>query len=513
MIALALAAALAVPSRAATVKLFVYDDKGAELDLQGFLARLARADESAPFDPRKAPLWAFPVDGKAAPEHVGLSQQGKILLASWSGGAARLELAWPVTGDGFNQVSADNDARGFSDGAAVFLNEEIALTQYRLFRNSWQRRTMDWLPPYKPGKKTRELAQKAKDAMAEAARRKEAPTRAKAFDLALQTTALAWEKELFEHGRQTALDGVPPRELRFGLTLDDTLLKRVDDIDWIADSLARSGSNWARLVFRPNASDFPYASLRSFNEYDGVIEALRKRKIKVMACVLDTTQWPRTLTPELYAERVKNIILHYKGRVDAWEVGSEINGDWLGGSATPLGLELSYRIFAKGAATAKELDPETDTVATLYWWEATAPDREHSFSGWIQAHAAKGFSKSVDIVGIALYPEDNPVGMSLENAFDTAAEALPGTRLILSSFGYVEKDRLKGYWWLSPDDVDAARKDLAILYTTASCALNRSLGGGFWWQALEQMLPPGRRKATDLYKIHRRTLEQLGRRR
>ena len=62
-----------------------------------------------------------------------------------------------------------------------------------------------------------------------------------------------------------------------------------------------------------------YASLRSFNEYDGVIDELKSRKIKVMGCVLDTAQWPKTLTPEAYAERVKNIVLHYKGKVDAWE--------------------------------------------------------------------------------------------------------------------------------------------------------------------------------------------------
>jgi hypothetical protein len=40
----------------------------------------------------------------------------------------------------------------------------------------------------------------------------------------------------------------------------------------------------------------------------------------------------------------------------------------------------------------------------------------------------------------------------------------------------------------------------------------RSVGGGFWWQTLDQMLPPGKRRAKDLFNIYRRTLEKLGRR-
>lgn len=511
MIALLLTAALSAPAAATEVKIFAYDDKGIELDLPGLLARIARADEGPPHDPEKSPFWVVPLDGKSAPERVRLSQKGKLLFASWSGGPARLQLVWPVAEDGYNEVLADNNGNGFTDGAAVFLNEEIALTQYRLFKESWKRRTTDWQPLYKPGKKAKDLAEKARNAIADASRQKEASARAGAFAKALQATALAWEKSLFEHGLQHAVDERRAKNYRFGLTLDDTLLQRMDDVEWVAEAVTRSGSDWVRLVFRPNASDFTYASLRSFNEYDGVMDELRKKKIKVMGCVLDTAQWPKTLTPEAYAERVKNIVLHYRGKVSAWEVGSEINGDWLGGSSSPLGLEQVYKIFTAGAAKAKELDPETETVATLYWWEATAPDREHSFSGWLKTHAAQGFGKNVDIVGLALYPEDNPVGMSLERAFDSAAEALPGRKLMLSSFGYAEQDSLKGYWWLAPDDADGARKDIAILYTTASCAMANSLGGGFWWQTLEQMLPPGHHKAADLFKVYRRTLTQLGR--
>jgi hypothetical protein len=508
--ALLLAAAVAAPARASTVKLFAFDDKGAALGLPGLLSRLARADDKKP-DAEKAAFWAFPIDEKEAPARVKLAQLGPLVTASWEGGPARLELVWPVKEDGYSQVAADNGGNGFSDGSAVFLDEEIALTQYRLFKESWARRTTDWQPLYEPGRKAKSLAEDAKNAMAAAAREKEAPKRAAAFENALRLTSLAWEKALYEHGVQLALDERRAKKERFGLTFDDSLLKRMDDLDWLAEAVQRSGSDWVRIVFRPNGADFTYASLRSFNEYDGAVKELRRRNIKILGAILDTAQWPKTLTPEAYAERVKNIVLHYKGQVSSWEIGSEINGDWLGGASEPLSLDKVYQIYAAGAAKAKELDPETETAATLYWWEATAPDRAHSLSGWLKRYVPKGFGKNVDLIGVELYPEDNPVGMAFERAFDTVADAVPGPKLMLSSFGYVEKDQLKGYWWLAPDDVDGGRKDLLILYTAASCAMRESVCGGFWWQALDQMLPVGHHKATDLFKVDVRTLTQLGR--
>ncbi len=455
----------------------------------------------------------MPVEGKTAPQRLKLSSQGKLILGSWDKAErVRLELIWPVDEDGYNAVGADKGGAGFGDGELVFLDEEIAVTQYARFTESWKRRLSDWQPLYKPGKKAKELAAAAREAMAEAAGQKETRARVKAYHKTLQATALAWEKMLFEHGLQHALDERGTPGLRFGLTLDENLLKRLDDRDWIVSAVRRSGANWVRLVFRANPSDFLYSSRHSFNEYDGVVEELARKKIKVMGCVLDATAWPKTLTPELYAERTKNLVLHYRGKIASWEVGTELNGDWLGGVRAPFSPEQVYRTYTAGVNKVKELDLALETVATLYAWEETAPDREHALTGWLPEQVKRGFGRNLDVVGLSIQPEDNPLGMGLERAFDVTSAALPGQRLMVSSLGYVEKEELKGYWWLAPDDVDGARKDITILYATASCAMPRSLCGGFWWQTLDQMLPPGRRKATDLYRVWRRTLDQLGRR-
>jgi hypothetical protein len=509
--AAALALALAAPARAATVKLFGFDAQGRALDLPALLARLGRADDKLPRDPDKAAIWAFPIDGQAPPTRVKLAQAGKLLTAAWTGGPAALHLVWPVREDGYSAAIADNGGHGFDDGAAVFLEEELAMTEYRLLKESLQKKSEDGRAPYAPSAKARELVDAAKAAIAEAAKRREAPARAAAFAVALRAVAVARETSLYERGRLRLRERAFAKDARFGLTLDDGLLKRLGDVDWIADSISHSGTNWVRLVFAPNPRDFSYGAAASFNEYDSVVKALKKRRLKILGGVLDTAQWPRTLTPEIYAARVKNLAARYAGEVDAWEVGSELNGDWLGGARAPLASDQVFAVFSAGAAAARAADPKAELVATLYSWEETAPDRAHSLSGWLAAYAPKGFGRDVDLVGLDVFPEDNPAGLGLERAFDSLAAALPETRVFLSAFGYVEEDKLKGYWWLTPDDVDGARKDLILLYTAGSCAMTRSVCGGFWWQTLDQMLPPGRQKAADLFKIHVHALHELGR--
>lgn len=507
--ALALAVGLSAPARAATVKLFAFDEKGRPLDLPGLLARVGRADDKLPRDPAAAPIWADPIDGKSPPERVRLAQTGPLITASWSGGPAVLRLVWPAPEDGYSAVVADDGGHGFDDGAAVFLDEEIALSEYRILKESL--RALADSGAYAPSSKERRLKDAAKAAVADAEKLKDAGARARAFSRALRAVALARETELFERGRRRLSDRAFARQARFGLTLDAGLLKRMDDLDWIVNSIAHSRTNWVRLVFAPNPRDFVYANAASFDEYDAIVAALKKHGLKILGATLDTAQWPRLLTPELYAARARNLAARYKGRVDAWEAGSELNGDWLGGARAPLSSDRVFAIYSAAPAAIRAADPRAEIVATLYGWEETAPDRAHSLSGWLGTYVPQGFGRGVDLVGLDVFPEDNPAGLGFEREFDELTAALPDRPVFLSSFGYVEQDKVLGYWWLSPGDVDGARKDLVLLYTAASCAMPRSVCGGFWWQTLDQMLPPGRRKAADLFKVYIHTLRELGR--
>src|SRR5581483_6550031 len=103
-------------------------------------------------------------------------------------------------------------------------------------------------PPYEPSVKSRKLADQARDEIASAETVKDAAKRARAFDKALHTIALAWSKMLFEHGMELAHNDRTKSTLRFGLTLDDSLLERLDHYQWIIETVKHSGANWVRIV-------------------------------------------------------------------------------------------------------------------------------------------------------------------------------------------------------------------------------------------------------------------------
>ena len=498
--------ALALPafpySTSASAKLVAYDNQGRLLDAAKLAAYVGRADK------RGGPaVWGWSPEGLHA-QRPALMQKGDALTLSWDKAPLLiLSLPWPVADDGFSTVLVDRDGRGIANGDTIKLNEEIALTQYRLFKEAWLKHSKDREPKYQPSPKARHLADRARDAIAEAQLSQDPSQRAKLFDRALRDVSTAWQKLLAEHGAQVAASKAGGA-LRYGLTLDDSLLNRLDHYEWLIQEVERSGSNWVRLVFRPNPSDFGYEKQASFNEYDAAVKELRARNIRIMGCVLDTTQWPSSMTPALFAERARRLALHFKGQINSWEVGSELNGDWLGGRKSPLAPEDAFRIYQAAASELKRLDSSLETVATLYWWEGTAPDEEHTLFGWLSKYVPRGFGRDLDVVSLSLWPEDNPVGMSLERIFQRTHDALPEKRLMLGSYGYVEGEELKGYWWLDPKDVDGARKDLVTLLTPASAALDASVGGGFWWQTFDQMLPT-KNKATDLYKVYKATVKKL----
>ncbi|MBI5622463.1 MAG: hypothetical protein HY924_01655 [Elusimicrobia bacterium] len=503
------------PDSATTRRIWLtaHDDEGKRMDFRELLSFIGRADAK---DKAAAPsglggLAVYRVDTLARASKAELLQAAGGAVLVWEGPErVRVSLPWPVRDDGFSTVWIDKGGDGYADRDTILFNEEIALTQHRRLGETLRWKQKHGKPPYTPGDKTRKLLSKADDLIADAKGERDQASRAKAFDKALTAVSAAWQKMAFEHGAQAVAAAPSKDALRFGLTLDESAAAWTANAAWLSETIDKAGADWARLVFRANPHDFAYASERSFEPYDAIVSELNLRGIKVMACPLDTAQWPRNLTPEAYAARVANLVRRYSDRVRSWEVGPEINGDWLGGSRAPLGPQRVFEIFSAGAAAVKAADPALETVATLYWWDGTAPDEEHSLYGWLDRYLPQGFGKNLDVVSLSLQPEDNPVGMAFDEIFRNVSERLPDKKLMLGSFGYVEGDKVKGYWWLDPEDVDGGRKDLVLLYTAASCGQPGSLCGGFWWQTLDQMLLPSRR-TTDLFLVYKRGLYQLGR--
>lgn len=465
------------------------------------------------------PQGASPTSGLRLSEPDGTLLEGRpwwvkgSTTPAWrweGGGRMTASLPWPLPEDGFSTVRLDNGGAGYEDGRTLLINEEAARWAYAALQESFKERTGAWKPAYVPSRKARSLIEAAKNAVAHATAAADRRKRARLFDQALSAVSVAWQQVLVEHGRQVARDPKAGPRIRRGLSLDETVLSRLQDFGGLAADVAESGATWVRVVFGVPRGDATFSQAASFTLYDELLRALGDKRILVMGSVLDSQLWPSDMTPELYGERTRNLVARFKDRIKLWEVASEPNGTWLGGRK-PLSDEDILLCVQKAVVEVKRADASLQTAATLHWWDGTAPDARHGLPDWVAWAKERGFGAGIDSVGLSVYPHRHPLGLSLEPAFQALRRSFPEKTFFLGGWAFGDGKEPPAYWWLEPGAADGPRKDLTLLYNAAAPALvPESLGGGFYWGTLEQMLPAGR-QPTTLYKLYRKSLKDLAR--
>ncbi|PIP82125.1 MAG: hypothetical protein CO113_09785 [Elusimicrobia bacterium CG_4_9_14_3_um_filter_62_55] len=500
--------ALSPALRAGTLKVTAYDGKGRVLDREGLLRHIAPASRQQGQSPAQSGLFASDLEGRALGGAFWWDEQEQNPVWRWDGdGAARFSLPWPIQKDGFSTVTVDSRGTGYRGEQTILLNEEIAVSAYYRLQEAYKQRTSLWSPNYKPSARAKQLLDDAKEHLREATAEKIERKRAQRFDEALSEISFAWQQILFEHGRQVLEDEKRSSRMRWGVTLDERAVDRIKEYDWIAERLEKAGVNWVRLVFRAHREDFAFARPASFTLYDELVDALTRRRVRVMGSVLDSLLWPKGVTPEAFEARARNLALHYGEKVRSWEIASESNGSWIGGTSSPLPDETVLECVRRGARAVKAVDPALETVATLHWWEGTAPAGRGLFQ-WLRMARVKGFGDGFDVIGLSVYPDRHPLGIAFDPVFGELRRLFPESKLMLGGWAYEDDDRQTGYWWLEPGDVKNARKDLAILFTGAAAAIPESLGGGFFWQTLDHMLKP-KKRTTSFYRVYRSALRRI----
>jgi polysaccharide biosynthesis protein PslG len=131
-------------------------------------------------------------------------------------------------------------------------------------------------------------------------------------------------------------------------------------LDREAARMARSGVESARVTFEWRELE-PSRGSFSFEQLDGVVNALARRRISVIVNVTATPQWAcqQPLDPEcwrsppadpgVYAELMRRLVLRYRGRVRYWQIWNEQSAPW---HWAPRPFAPSYTQLLKGAYTA-----------------------------------------------------------------------------------------------------------------------------------------------------------------
>lgn len=277
-------------------------------------------------------------------------------------------------------------------------------------------------------------------------------------------------------GDSHALPRQTPAESVRGVTLES-----VQHLDAIEQALARhSFRPTARIVFQRGAGPARYArAVRRLHD-----------DADLMGEVLDSTAVRRTSVRE-YRSRTRAFVRRFGSRLDFYEIGNELNGEWLGRPRT-----INAKVAAAYDVVEREHAREgLRSVITLnYWpskdcyaqdWEATLP-----FARRMPARVRHG----VDVVLLSFYetacsPRAHPSVGQLGSSLRALTRIFSAAEVGIGELG--AQGRADG---LPRDPTLAEKERIARRYIGMHDQLRadvgpRYLGGYFWWYYATDAVP------------------------
>jgi hypothetical protein len=197
----------------------------------------------------------------------------------------------------------------------------------------------------------------------------------------------------------------------------------------------------------------------------------------VLGEILDS-QFVASVSVDAYSARTTQYLDAFPSGVDLWEVGNEINGNWLGATHDVVDkMTGAYDlVVARGGHTALTLYGCSDSGQTydmVTWAEANVPARMRT---------------GLDYVLVSYYAGDCGVARSdWPSAFLELRSLFPYAGLGFGEVGYVDENGQD----LALGDEAAAAAYLREYYGM-QIPIPGYVGGHFWWFFAEDMVPDTR---------------------
>ncbi|MEW1914240.1 hypothetical protein AB0442_38500 [Kitasatospora sp. NPDC085895] len=211
---------------------------------------------------------------------------------------------------------------------------------------------------------------------------------------------------------------------------------------------------------------------KSTSDYAAAVAALQPISY-LMAEPVDSSEVAAT-SPAEYRTRTAALLASFGTRIDIWEIGNEINGEWLGPTSdVKAKVSDAYRqVSAAGFRTA----------ITLYYNPGCSPDAEHRMLPWAKENLPEELKQGLDYVLVSYYEDDcnhyRPPLSEWNQVFTELARLFPNAKVGFGENGTPDLDA----------PLDRKLEQLTHYYTLPISA-PRYMGGHFWWHYAEDMLP------------------------
>lgn len=235
-----------------------------------------------------------------------------------------------------------------------------------------------------------------------------------------------------------------------GLTLDS-----IDNLSDTVESLRRfSRKATTRIVFDEGIPASNYTKA-----------AAQIHKVSyVMGELLDSF-FVKQYSVAQYRARAIEYVNALGNDVDIWEIGNEINGEWVG-----------TEVPAKMRAGFEELDSRGKTTAlTLYYNPDCWEKKENEMFTWAETHVTSAMKEGLDYIFVSYYEDDcNGYQPNWQDVFARLSKMFPKAKLGMGEAG-TTKSNLKAQY--------------VNRYYSMNIAVPNFVGGIFWWYYKQDGVP------------------------
>jgi hypothetical protein len=363
---------------------------------------------------------------------------------------------WPTEPLGYSLIILDNGGKGFSKPGKInftyqaALDEKIRLDKRLILRPDYQR-SDNFNYAYTSIEEHLKNINESSDES----------TKGKEGQFALDQLAIADDILMREYGLQMAKANKDKTTPWLGLTID-VRENYKENIDLAAKITQPYG--WIRIVFDPIAP----------SEYKDLVSYAKSKDLKILGQPVDSS-YDKRFSHDQYVKRFKNYIAAFP-EIDAWEVGNEVNGNWL----TP---EIPQKI-ATMAEYCKSINKTT--VLTFFYQINTGGPAKWSTFTWMNKNIPQSTRDNIDVVFLSLYEEQAPLGIAFDQVMSQLRAEFPKQRIGLGELGYWIKGQ-RAWWTLSKENpMTDGLLAVANKYYPASFGYDRSVGGCFWWNFVRE---------------------------
>jgi hypothetical protein len=199
---------------------------------------------------------------------------------------------------------------------------------------------------------------------------------------------------------------------------------------------------------------------------------------EVMGELLDS-QYVTTVSVQGYLDRTTEYLDALGDSVDVWEVGNEVNGEWLG--TTPDVIAKVRGAYDLVRARGKR------TALTLYYNQGCYSSADHEMFAWVEANVPADMRRGLDRVLVSYYEDDcNGLQPDWRAVFGRLATLFPAAGLGIGECG----------------TLDAGAKEAMLRrYYGLRLSEPRFIGGFFWWYFSDDMVPATKPLWTTLNEL------------